>query len=140
MQLVFFGNLLKNISSLFFHAGWVIRLHKEVCLLSNVFRNVRRKSTNAQSSDRQDRTRKSSLFLQVVKYLIEKHADVNKRGRDSKGSGVTALHLATEGGFAEIVSLLVNAHCNVDEVTFECCSTGFYCPTVVPSSFIHVVM
>ena len=56
------------------------------------------------------------LCFQVVKYLIEKHADVNKKGRDSRGSGATALHLAVEGGYEETVKALVEAHCNVDEV------------------------
>ena len=57
------------------------------------------------------------FILQIVKLLIEKHADVNKRGRDSRGSGATALHLAVEGGHADIVKALIDAHCNVDEVS-----------------------
>ena len=51
-----------------------------------------------------------------MKFLIEKHADVSKRGRDSRGSGATALHLATEGGYTDIVKALIDAHCNVDDV------------------------
>ena len=53
---------------------------------------------------------------QIVKLLIEKQADVNKKGRDSRGSGATALHLAVEGSYGDIVQALIDAHCNVDEV------------------------
>ena len=56
------------------------------------------------------------FFSQIVKLLIEKHADVNKKGRDSRGSGATALHLAVEGSHADIVQAFIDAHCNVDEV------------------------
>ncbi len=55
----------------------------------------------------------------MVQLLIDANIDVNKRGRDEKGSGVTALHLAAEGGHLDITKLLIAAGCNVDDVSYS---------------------